>query len=151
MTTANMERPVVSVDFCDLGAREIKTEHWLCKILQERFEVRLTTSPDFVFYGDEGDVHRMYTCVRIYVGGGKADFGECDFAVSVGGNGKWKMEDGKPSHDERVLKIRSSAGITDGEKQQLLSFFGNVFSATTPPIAAKKRLTGRWVLARKNS
>lgn len=138
-----MERPVVSVDFCDLGSKQSKTEHWLLKVLQERFDVRLTTSPDFIFYGDGGDVHRMYTCKRVYVGRADVDFAECDYAVVV-------TENGKAARDSRVLKITSAAEISNAEKEEVLSFFAKVFSETREPIAAKKRMLGRWVLVRKN-
>jgi hypothetical protein len=141
-----MERPIINLDLCDLGRKESKMKHWLSKVLAERFELRVTTAPDFVFYGDCGDVHRMYTCKKIYVGTGEPDFAKCDYAVVVGENGKWKMEDGKAT---RVLEIGSTEPNQD-DKQRVRTFFETVFRDTAPPVAAKKRIFGRWVLVQKN-
>jgi hypothetical protein len=131
----------IFLDFCDLGRHESKTEHWLLKILQTRFDVRVTTSPDFIIYGDVGDVHRMYTCHKIYIGAEEPKFSECDFAINIG-KGKWKMENGKV--------LRSDAqNISAADKLRLLDFFQKIFEIKTPPIAAKRWLFGRWLLVRR--
>jgi hypothetical protein len=141
-----MQAATIFLDFCDLGRYESKTDHWLLAILRERFDVRVTTAPNFIIYGDAGDVHRMYSCHKIYLGSEEPDFSECDFAINIG-NGKWKMENGK------ILEF-SAAGktgaISDVDKQKLLDFFQKIFETTTAPVAAKRRLLGRWLLVRRN-
>jgi hypothetical protein len=115
----------------------------LLPILRERFDVRVTTSPDFIVYGDAGDVHRMYTCYKIYLGSGEPDFSECDFAIAVGNNSKSRIANSK------VLNI-GSAKVSEVDKKPLLDFFQTVFETTTPPVASKRRLLGRWLRVRRN-
>lgn len=138
-----MQPPTIFLDFCDLGQHESKTDHWLLKILRERFDVRVTTSPDFIIYGDAGDVHRMYTCHKVYLGTAKPDFSECDFALNIG-TAKWNFE------KEKALDLNTTQ-VTGSDKQRTLDFFKKIFETEMPPVASKRRLLGRWLLVRRNS
>jgi hypothetical protein len=138
-----MQPATIFLDFCDLGRRESKTDHWLLPILRERFDVRVTTSPDFIVYGDAGDVHRMYTCKKVYLGTNEPPGSKWDYAVSFGSS---KNETRKPT---RHLTIGSTP-LSDIDKARMLGFFETIFADGSPPVAAKKRVFGRWMLVRKN-
>lgn len=75
---------VVNLDFCDFARNFRKTEHFLHRLLSERFEVHLCDQPDFLIYSDFGHAHRLHNGVKIFFTGEstRPDFRECDYAFT---------------------------------------------------------------------
>jgi hypothetical protein len=79
-----MERKKIHFDLCDFGPRTDKNENFFVKTLRQRFDLELTASPDYLLYTFGTDVHRLYTCKKIYwtPEADWPDFKECDFAIT---------------------------------------------------------------------
>lgn len=79
-----MKDQAVYFDLCDFGLRSDKEDNYFVKILSEKFDMQLTTSPDYLFYSFGSDVHRLYTCKKIYwtPESDLPDFRQCDFAIT---------------------------------------------------------------------
>jgi hypothetical protein len=78
-------KPAVYVDFCDLGTRRVKTDEFYFYVLAERFDLRITDKPDFLFHAHEGHLHRLHTCKKIYWTAEvyAPDFNQCDYALTT--------------------------------------------------------------------
>jgi len=74
----------IHFDLCDFWTRSEKKENFFFKLLRERFDIQLTTSPDYVLYCFGTQVHRLYTCKKIYFTpeADLPDFGQCDYAIT---------------------------------------------------------------------
>jgi hypothetical protein len=72
------------IDFCDTWGDFVKTNNLFTRVLRKRYDVEINDKPDFIFYGDGGHRHRLYTCPRIFFSGEatKPNFRECDFALT---------------------------------------------------------------------
>ena len=81
------------LDFCDFSPNFDKYDCWYCRVLRERFDVRLCDQPDFLIYGPYGHEHLLHSGVRIFVSGEPVfpDFTQCDYSI-----GCLKLED--PCH-----------------------------------------------------
>jgi alpha(1,3/1,4) fucosyltransferase len=79
-----MEKKLIHLDLSDFAVRLVKTDQFFVKTLQERFDIRLTCSPDYLIYTFGTQVHRLYTCKKIYwtPESDLPDFHECDFALT---------------------------------------------------------------------
>jgi hypothetical protein len=79
-----MDRKKIHFDLCDFGARYEKKENFFFKLLGERFDIELTTSPDYLLYCFGTQVHRLYTCTKIYSTpeADLPDFDQCDYAIT---------------------------------------------------------------------
>lgn len=77
-------KKIIRLDFCDFGANFYKENNFLYHLLQERFDVRLCSRPDFLIYSHDGDCHRMHDCLKIFytVEAIRPDFRECDYALT---------------------------------------------------------------------
>jgi len=80
-----MNRRKINFDLCDFGERYDKQENFFVKTLRERFDLQLTTSPDYMLYCFGTQVHRLYTCTKIYFTPETdlPDFNECDYAMTT--------------------------------------------------------------------
>src|SRR5262245_29338212 len=78
-------RPIVRIDFSDFGFRYNKTDNFFYNLLKDRFEPVICDQPDFLFYSDYGDVHRLHTCAKIFVTweSSRPDFRACDYALTM--------------------------------------------------------------------
>lgn len=130
-----------NLDFCDLGPRESKTDHWILPILRQGFDVQVTTAPDYIIYGEVGDVHRLYSCCKIYLGKQQPDFSECDYAINVS-HKKWNVGLQKTLHLGREGKYTQFA---ETEIYQILAFFKMAFAKMSSPVSSKNRIFGRWL------
>lgn len=74
----------IRIDFCDIGFNWSKTDFFLYKVLQERFEVELCDQPDFLIYSCGGYSHRLHSGVRIFFSGESdtPNYRECDYSVA---------------------------------------------------------------------
>ncbi|HXE41926.1 MAG TPA: glycosyltransferase family 10, partial [Candidatus Baltobacteraceae bacterium] len=55
----------VKIDFCDIGWNHVKTNHFLYRVLSERFDLELCDQPDFLVHDLFGHAHRLHSGVRI--------------------------------------------------------------------------------------
>lgn len=74
----------IRIDFCDFAFNFRKTNHYLFKLLSERFEVELCDQPDFLIYSCYGHSHRLHTGVKIFYcwESDLPDFRECDYSLA---------------------------------------------------------------------
>jgi alpha(1,3/1,4) fucosyltransferase len=75
----------IRIDFCDFGTNWNKTESFLYRLLQQRFQVELCDQPDFLIYCRScNQSHRLYSCVKICYSGESdlPDFRECDYSLA---------------------------------------------------------------------
>jgi len=74
----------IRIDFCDFGTNFSKTDFYLYRVLQERFEVELCDQPDFLIYCCGGQTHRLHSCVKIFFSGESdiPNFLECDYSIA---------------------------------------------------------------------
>jgi hypothetical protein len=79
-----MNRKKIYFDLCDFDPRCEKKENFFFRLLRERFDIELTTSPDYILYRFGTQVHRLYTCRKIYwtPESNLPDFNQCDFAIT---------------------------------------------------------------------
>jgi hypothetical protein len=79
-----MNRRKINFDLCDFGDRYDKQNNFFVKTLRQRFDIQITTSPDYMLYCFGTEVHRLYTCTKIYFTPevDLPDFNECDYALT---------------------------------------------------------------------
>lgn len=79
-----LSAPFITIDFTDFGHAQSKTDYYFFQLLQERFPVRVTDNPDFLFYSHNSNVHRLYTCKKIFWTSEvyAPDWRECDYALT---------------------------------------------------------------------
>ena len=56
----------IRIDFCDFWRYLNKEDNFFYNLLRERFELCLSERPDFLIYSNNGNVHRLHNCVKIY-------------------------------------------------------------------------------------
>lgn len=76
--------PFITIDFTDFGHAQSKTDYVFFKILKERFPVRVTDNPDFLIYSNNSNIHRLYSCKKIYWTSEvyAPNWRECDYALT---------------------------------------------------------------------
>jgi len=74
----------VKIDFCDIGWNHAKVNHFLYRVLSERFDLELCDQSDFLIHDLFGQVHRLYSGVRImFTGeGDKPDYRIDDYSLN---------------------------------------------------------------------
>ena len=82
MTTPNASPPV-HIDLTDFG-NTMPKENTLVRWLRERYTVVLADDPDFLIYSHNTNVHRLYTCKKIFwtSEAGRPNWRECDYALT---------------------------------------------------------------------
>ncbi|MGA2750896.1 MAG: glycosyltransferase family 10 [Verrucomicrobiota bacterium] len=77
-------KPKVRIDFCDFWRYMDKHDNFFYNLLSERFDVQVCERPDFLIYANNGHVHRLYNCVKIYYTHEpiEPDFRQCDYAFT---------------------------------------------------------------------
>jgi hypothetical protein len=75
----------VRLDFCDFWRYLDKHDNFFFKLLSERFDVRICDQPDFLIYMNNGHVHRLHNCIKIFYTHEpiEPDFDECDYAFTA--------------------------------------------------------------------
>jgi alpha(1,3/1,4) fucosyltransferase len=76
-------KPKIRIDFSDFGANVSKQNHFLYRVLSERFDLDLCDRPDFLVYDVAGHAFRLHSCVRIRFTceSSAPDFNETDYSV----------------------------------------------------------------------
>ena len=76
-------KPKIRIDFCDFGVNRPKTDHFLYRVLSERYELELCDQPDFIIHEVHGFVHRLHSGVRIQCSWEETqpDYGESDYSL----------------------------------------------------------------------
>src|SRR5262245_55250835 len=76
--------PQINIDFTDFGHTQPKSDYFFYKLLRERFRVEVTDDPDFLFYSHNSNVHRLYTCKKIFWTSEvyAPNWDECDYAMT---------------------------------------------------------------------
>lgn len=59
-------KPVLCVDFVDFGTRLSKRNNFFTRILENKFDLRITDRPDLLIHSHDGNVHRMYKCKKVF-------------------------------------------------------------------------------------
>jgi hypothetical protein len=74
----------INIDFTDFGHVQPKESYYFFNLLRERFPVRVTDDPDFLIYSNNSNVHRLYTCKKIYWTSEvyAPNWRECDYAMT---------------------------------------------------------------------
>jgi len=74
----------INIDFTDFGHGQPKEEYYFFTLLRERFPVRVTDDPDFLIYSNNSNIHRLYTCKKIYWTSEvyAPNWRECDYAMT---------------------------------------------------------------------
>jgi hypothetical protein len=77
--------PTIYLDVVDMGRRVSKEQGPFVPFLRQHFNVELVDDPDFLIYSDGSEVHRLYTCKKIYWTPEvyRPDFSECDYAITT--------------------------------------------------------------------
>lgn len=77
-------KPRIKVNFVDFWPRFVAEEWYFYRLLSERYEVEISSKPDFLFYSVFGTEFRKYDCVRIFYTGENVhpNFAQCDWAFS---------------------------------------------------------------------
>ncbi len=75
----------INIDFADIGHSLPKDNNFFTNLLRRRRQVDVTDEPDFLFYSDGSNLHRLYTCKKIYWTPEpyRPDFAECDYAMTT--------------------------------------------------------------------
>ena len=74
----------VNLDFTDFGSAFPKHDNFFTKLLRERFAVTITDDPDYLIYSHNSNVHRLYTCKKIFWTSEvyAPNWRECDYALT---------------------------------------------------------------------
>ena len=74
----------INIDFTDFGHGQPKECYYFFNLLRERFPVRVTDDPDFLIYSHNSNVHRLYTCKKIFWTSEvyTPNWLECDYAMT---------------------------------------------------------------------
>jgi hypothetical protein len=59
-------KPVLHVDFSDFGTQMVKTDNRFTRILSQRYDVRISDHPDLLIHSHDSEVHRLYTCKKVF-------------------------------------------------------------------------------------
>jgi alpha(1,3/1,4) fucosyltransferase len=76
--------PRINIDLTDFGGAQPKNEHFFFKLLRKRFPVEVTDDPDFLIYSHNSNLHRLYTCKKIFWTSEvyAPNWRECDYAMT---------------------------------------------------------------------
>src|SRR5580765_3250665 len=74
----------INIDFTDFGHAQPKESYYFFKLLRERFAVEVTDDPDFLIYSHNSNIHRLYTCKKIFWTSEvfAPNWRECDYAMT---------------------------------------------------------------------
>ncbi len=74
----------INLDFVDFGNALPKNDNFFFNLLREQFAVQVTDDPDFLIYSHNSNVHRLYTCKKIYWTSEvyAPNWRQCDYALT---------------------------------------------------------------------
>jgi hypothetical protein len=75
----------INLDFTDFGQTLLKNDNVFINLLRRRHPVEVTDEPDYLIYSDGSNIHRLYTCKKIYWTPEpyRPDFRQCDYAITT--------------------------------------------------------------------
>lgn len=79
-----MNKRTIKIQFVDFWDGFNKHDNEFLTVLKEKYEVKLSDNPDYLFYSGFGFQHLKYNCIRIFYTGEciTPNFNECDYAIS---------------------------------------------------------------------
>lgn len=79
-----MNKRTIKILFVDFWDGFNKHDNEFLTVLKEKYEVKLSDNPDYLFYSGFGFQHLKYNCIRIFYTGEciTPNFNECDYAIS---------------------------------------------------------------------
>jgi hypothetical protein len=77
-------KETIKLDFVDFWPNFNKTDNYFYNLLSSKFEVEISSNPDFVIYSVFGRSYKKYKCIRIFYTGEnvRPNFKECDYAFT---------------------------------------------------------------------
>lgn len=77
-------KPKVKLDFSDFWRGFDKKDNFFYNLLSQRYDVEISSQPDYLIYSYFGKDYHKYDCIRIYYTGEniRPDFNECDYSFS---------------------------------------------------------------------
>jgi alpha(1,3/1,4) fucosyltransferase len=78
-------KPLIRIGFSGVWPNADMLNYFFYKLLQERFNVRICSPPDFLFYTHTDYEHRLFNCVKIFYTHEtiRPNFNECDYAFTT--------------------------------------------------------------------
>lgn len=78
------QKKIIKVKYVDFYPEFVIEEHWLYKILKERYIVLLSEDPEYLIYSCFGTQYLRYDCIRIFISNEALypDFNVADYAVT---------------------------------------------------------------------
>jgi hypothetical protein len=61
-----MPKPLLKLDFANMLRGFDKNDNFFVHLLAPHYDVRIVDRPDFLFFTQEGDRHKLYDCVKIF-------------------------------------------------------------------------------------
>lgn len=61
------KKPDIRVKYVDFYSRFNPKEHWTYKILERKYNVVFSESPDYLFFSCFGNTYLQYNCIRIFI------------------------------------------------------------------------------------
>lgn len=79
----NMKRKKIKINYTGLGKEIAPSDMYFTHLLRQRYDVEISDTPDYLFYGVFGNKHQEYDCIRIFFTGENVvpNFNHCDYAI----------------------------------------------------------------------
>ncbi|MCK9612622.1 MAG: glycosyltransferase family 10 [Bacteroidales bacterium] len=73
----------IKIDFVDFYPNFVKNNNELYNALSKKFNLQISSSPDYIIYSCYGNEHLKYDCIKIFFTGENLvpDFNFCDYAI----------------------------------------------------------------------
>jgi hypothetical protein len=134
---SSLIKPPLYIDFCDFGTPLDKTNNFFTNLLATRYDVHIADMPDYLFHSHDGEVHRLYTCKKIFhtVEPYKPDLTRSDYSLT-----HRELNDPRnlrlPNYATKVepdilIKQPNEAAPLLAEKNKFCSFFTSYGNAKT--------------------
>jgi alpha(1,3/1,4) fucosyltransferase len=130
-------KPPLYLDFCDFGTQINKQDNFYTNLLAERYDVRIADQPDFLLHSHDGNVHRLYTCKKIFqtVESYRPDLTLSDYSIThheLHNPRNLRLPNYAMRYDPQDLVKRENEGAAlFPEKNRFCCFFTSYASAKT--------------------
>jgi hypothetical protein len=77
-------KPQIRIGFCDFWPYFTVGNNYFLQVLRTRYDVVLSTQPDFLIFSNYGHQHRLHTCPRVFFTGESElpNWRECDYGMA---------------------------------------------------------------------
>jgi len=74
----------VKIQFVDFWSTYSMFHHFILDILKGKYEIVISSNPDFLFYSCYGEDHKKFSCIKIFYTGEnlRPNFYDCEFSMS---------------------------------------------------------------------